>query len=337
MEENQSTVQEEAALALPPKITKENIDPLKYSRKGIVFSWIRSVVYTTVSALLIAVAAYSLIAPNNFTIGGASGLAILFNIAFGVPQWCILMAFNAPLLLVSYFFVKRRFAILSSLNIGLQTLFLLLLEELFPSFLIDFSAEISVGAGGEGAKIFAALSAGLCIGVAIALAFKAGGSTGGSDILAVMIQKKFATASIAWLIFAINFVIIAASLLVFRVKGNLALTLLPVMLAIFEAYIESRTNESVSNGFQSAVEFRIITNKPELMSTVLMKELSRGVTAVSVTGMYTKEERSMLICVVSRRQITTVRRIMKSVDPDSFATVSKVSQVLGLGFHASEH
>ncbi len=329
MEEKEPLPAEEQPL--PPKITKENIDPNAGSRKGVVLSWVRSIIYTAISSLLVAIAAYCLIEPNNFTVGGASGIAILINVATGgrVPQWIMLFGINLPLVVLSFFFVKKRFALLSTLNITLQTLWLLILEEaLSDYFLIEFD--------GDGVKIFAALAAGICIGTAIALAFKVGGSTGGADILAVIIQKKCAATSIAWMIFIINFIVIAASILVFRVEGNLALTLLPVMLSAFEAYIESRTNEAMTNGFQSAIEFRIITSKPEEMATALMKELSRGVTAIPATGMYTKGNYSMLLCVISRRQVATLRRIMKQIDPDSFAVMSKVSQVLGLGFYTDE-
>ncbi len=331
MEEKEPILEEQSTL--PPKITKENINPYLGSRKGIVFVWLRAVLYTVLSSLLVAVASYSLIAPNDFTVGGASGIGILLNVAFKIPQWIVVFGINLPLVCCSFFFVKKRFAILSALNIAMQTLWLLLLEELFPDFIIQFST--------NGEKIFAAIAAGLCIGVAVALAFKVGGSTGGADIVAVMIQRKCAAASIAWMIFIINCVIIGSSVFVFKEydedgKLHLALTLLPVMMSAFEAYIESKTNESMTNGFQSAIEFKIITEKPEEMSTALMKELSRGVTAIPATGMYTKTNHSMLLCVISRRQVSTLRRVMKSVDPDSFAVMSKVSQVLGLGFYSSE-
>ena len=92
----------------------------------------------------------------------------------------------------------------------------------------------------------------------------------------------------------------------------------------------------MTNGFQSAIEFRIVTDKPDELSLALMKELSRGVTSIPATGMYTKEEHAMIVCVVSRRQIGTVRRIMKQVDPAAFAVMSGVSQVLGLGFFSND-
>lgn len=323
--------------ALPPKITRENINPNAGTTKGMVTYWVRAFIFTILSSLLIAFSAYSLITPNNFTIGGASGIAILLNVVSDgrIPQSIVLFGLNFPLVVLSFFFVKKRFAILSTANIGLQTFWLFLLEQLFPNFYIVFP-------GGEASKLFAALAAGICIGTATALAFKVGGSTGGADILAVMIQKKIAAGSIAWIIFAINCVIIGSSVFVFYkidpMSGtlNYGATLLPIALSAFESYIESRTNESMTNGFQSAIEFRIITDKPDKMAAALMKELSRGVTALPATGMYTKMSHTMLICVVSRRQVNTLRRIMKQVDPESFAVMSKVSQVLGLGFYTSD-
>ncbi|MBO5457985.1 MAG: YitT family protein, partial [Clostridia bacterium] len=180
------------------------------------------------------------------------------------------------------------------------------------------------------------------VGTSVALAFKIGGSTGGTDITAVMIQKKINANSIAWTIFGLNCVIIGTSLFVFKptyyADGtiDLGMTLLPIMMAAFETYIESKTNESILNGFQSAREFRIITDKPEEMAQALMRELSRGVSALPATGMYTKDSHTMLVCVVNRRQVATLRRIIKKVDPDSFAVMSNVSQVLGLGFYTDQ-
>lgn len=330
-------VSQEESVVLPPKITKENIQSHEGTKKQIVFRWIKAVLYTMLSSLLVSFPSYALITPNNFTIGGFSGIAILINVATNgkVAQSTSLFCLNLPLVLLAFFLVKKRFAILSALNILFQTFWLFLIEQLFQdSIKITFP-------GGEASKIFAALAAGICVGAAIGLAFKVGGSTGGSDILAVIIQKKIAAGSIAWMLFIINCIIIGSSLLVFRKyneAGELLLgeTLLPIVLSAFESYLESKTNESITNGFQSALEFRIITDKPAEMSTALMNELGRGVTAVPATGMYTKINHTMLVCVVSRRQAATLRRIIKTIDPDSFAVTSKVSQVLGLGFYTSE-
>lgn len=322
--------------SLPRKITKDDFQLELESKKGKILQYIRCFIYTLLSSLLIAFAAYTLITPNNFTIGGISGIAILTNVASDgkIPQSIVLFGCNLPLVILAFFFVKKKFAVLSAMNIGMQTIWLFLIEQLLPDFKIIFP-------GGEASKIFAAVAAGICIGTAIALAFKIGGSTGGADILAVMIQKKIAAGSIAWMLFSINCIIIGSSVFVFTQKTpdgalDYGATLLPIVMSAFESYIESRTNESVTNGFQSAIEFRIITDKPEEMSAAIMKVLGRGVTAIPATGMYTRISHTMLCCVISRRQVGTLRRIMKSVDSDSFAIMSKVSQVLGLGFYASD-
>lgn len=331
MEEN-NQFEAEKESALPPKITKENFHEKTDNAQGKLLFWVRSLLYTAFASFLIAFAAHCLIAPNSFTIGGVAGIAILIEVSTNgnIPQSLTSICLNFPLLLLAFFFVKKRFAILSAANIGMQSLWLLMFEQVFPDFTIAFT-------GGEAEKIFAAIAAGLCIGTAIVLALKAGGSTGGGDILAVMIQRKVGATSIAWIIFSINVAVIGASLFVFYDPAQaIAYNLLPIMLSAFESYIESKTNEALTNGFQSAREFRIITDKPEEMAKALMKELSRGVTAIPATGMYTKFTHTMLLCVVSRRQVATLKRIMKKIDPDSFAVMSNVSQVLGLGFYTQE-
>ena len=328
--------------ALPPKITKENIDPDAGTRKGVVVAWVRSIIYTLFSSFLISLAVYSLITPNNFTIGGVSGLAVLANVASRgkIPLSALSFGLNIPLIILAFFFVKRRFAIVSTINILSQAGWLVLLENVFPHLHITFP-------GGDASKILAALAAGLLVGASIALAFKAGGSTGGADIVAVMIQKKCKATSIAWMLFLLNCIVIVSYVVVTNMtvleiprteEGHIhyGILFLPIIMSTFESYIESKTNESISNGFQSATEFRIITNKPDEMASALMHELSRGVTGLPATGMYTKETRTMLLCVVNRRQIPTVRRIAKEVDPDSFVVMAKAAQVLGLGFYTSD-
>ena len=327
--EEKEIVNEGTESSLPPKITKENIHANADSTKSKILLWLRAVLYSACSAFLVAFAANSLIAPNDFTIGGASGLAILINELTNIPQSILVLCINVPLLALAFFYVKKRFAILTAMNIGMQSIFLLILEQVIPNFKLEFANPAE--------KIFAAIAAGICIGSAVAIAFKVGGSTGGADILAVLIQRKVGATSIAWMIFSVNVVIIGSSLFVFYDKDvALAYNVLPVMLSVFEAYIESKTNESIMNGFQSAREFRIITDKPEEMAQALMRELSRGVTAIPATGMYTKITHTMLLCVVNRRQVAALKRIMKRIDPDSFAVMSNASQVLGLGFYVEE-
>ena len=313
--------------ALPPKITKENINPQAGSKREELMQWLKSIVMMFFTSILISFASYALIKANNFTVGGIAGTVILLNAGFGLKQSIGTVLLNAPLVVLSFFYVKKRFAVLSTINVAFQTVWFAIFEQI--GFKIVFT--------GNADRLFAAIAAALCFGTAIVFALKAGGSTGGGDILAVLIQKKLAAGSIAWILFTINSVVITASFFVFyNTEVDIAINLLPIMLSIFEAYVESKVNESLTNGFQSAIEFKIITDKQEQMAIAIMKELGRGVTSLPATGMYSKITHSMLVCVISRRQVSTLKRLIKKIDPDAFATVSNVSQVYGLGFHAGE-
>ena len=138
MEEN--IILDETNEILPPKITKENIDPNAGTKKAAFLSWARSIIYIFISSLLISIAVYCLIKPNGFTIGGVAGIGIIVNVAtneaidMSVFNFCL----NAPLVVLSFFFVKKRFAILSSMSILLQTLWLKILELLGDSAKITF-------------------------------------------------------------------------------------------------------------------------------------------------------------------------------------------------------
>lgn len=341
----QATVAENTAAqtqTLPPKITKEDFAPSKRKRDKF-WVWVKAALYTMLSSFCIAFAAHTLLGPNQFTIGGATGIAVLLYEAVGISKAITLACINLPLVVLSFFFVKKKFAILSALNIGMQSLWMLLLELLFPTNAETNLSKISiVFPGGEASKILAAIAAGLCVGLAISLAFKIGGSTGGADILSVMIQRKVKASSISMILFSINCIVIGSSVFVFKSTDNtdgatlFGQMFMPIVLAAFEAFIEIRTYEAMLNGLQSAVEFRIITDKPEEMSNAIMREMSRGVTAIPAKGMYTKITHTMLVCVVSKRQVTTLQKIMQTVDPDSFAVTSKATQVLGLGFFRSD-
>ena len=313
---------------LPKKITKENF--IKNTKQDRILGLCRTAFYLLLSSLLISIATHCLIGPNEFTVGGVAGIAIMIAYVTkgAFPQSAALLCVNLPLLILAFIVIKRKFAFLTISNILMQSLWLLLLENV-GNLQIVFDPSM---------KMFAAVAGGVCIGAAVAFAFKVGGSTGGVDIVAVLIQKKFPAPSIAKMIFIVNAIVISVSFFVYYKDGEtIAVNLMPIIMVLFESYVESKTNDSLTSGFQSALEFRIITDKPEELSIALMRELSRGVTSVAATGMYTKETHAMLICVISRRQVATLRRVMKQVDPNAFAVMSNVSQVLGLGFFSSEN
>ena len=309
------------------KANYPDVEQVTKEKKTKTVEFLQSLALILASSLLIAVAVHCFINPNGFTIGGIAGLSVTLSFITkgALKPSVIVFCLNVPLLVVSYFFVKKKFALLSLINSLLQSLWLAIFEiTLFP--VVQFQD--------VGLKIFAALATGVCLGAAVALALKAGGSTGGLDVLAVMIQKKTSFTSIAQLIAILSSSVILLDFFVrLQPDQDLSISLLPILLALAEIYFERKTNDTIMNGYRSAIEFRIITDKPDELASALMTELSRGVTALPAKGMYLQKEHTMLVCVVSRNQINAFKRIIKRVDPDSFAVLSNVSQVVGVGFY----
>ena len=324
--QTENKTEAQALPPLPTKKTKESFLP-PGGPGARAFYVARTLLLLALSAFLVALSSYCLIAPNDFAVGGVTGIAIILERASDgkIPQSVSIFCVNFPLIAVSFFLVKKKFALLTLTNVVLQSVFLTLMERLgMPRLEFD-------------EKIFAALAGGIGIGSAIAVALKLGGSTGGMDVVAVIVQKKFAANSIAWMLFFLNCLVIASSFFVYRVPGDASASVLPLIMAACEQFVESKANDTITNGFHSAIEFRIITDKPEEMSLAIISRLGRGVTSLPATGMYTKETHAMLVCVIHRRQITAFRRVIKEVDPDSFAVMSNVSQVLGLGFFSGDN
>ena len=150
MEEKELGVKEELPAAetaedntLPKKITKEDFQLAETTPKAKVMQWVRLVFVTILSSFLIAFTVYGLITPNNFTIGGIAGMAILINhmLPF-LPQSTIVFCLNVPLLILALIYLKRKFAILSVMNIGMQSLWLFIFEQC-NMFTVDFSGGAS--------------------------------------------------------------------------------------------------------------------------------------------------------------------------------------------------
>ncbi len=330
---------------LPPKRTKETFKKESETTKAKVVGLLKSIGLMTLASILVAFNANSLISPNNFTVGGMTGIAVMLN---KLLHWNIGLCFlllNAPLLIMALIVLKKKFAIITLYSVVLTSVLtdLKLFKEIIPKFCFETTV---AGKFPTGEPIFSGICAGIIMGLAIGLALRSGGCTGGADIIALLIQKKVHSSSIAKMLFIVNSTIIFISMFVYKSSyvGDLApsdptyygLMLFPIIKSVFELFVESKVIDAFSNGFSSAIEFRIITDKPEDMSMALISRLGRGVTKINATGMYTKENHAIILCVINKRQIPALKRIIKDVDPDSFAVMTNVSQVIGLGFYSSE-
>lgn len=266
------------------------------------------------SAVLRALSVHCFVIPNNFAPGGVTGIATMLQEFTHLNSGIFIFAINLPLLIASFFLINKRFAIISAVGIVLQSLLLLLLEKVnFYTYSEPYNT------------VLAAVAGGVLGGAGIGLILKIGGSSGGTDIIATFIYKHYSATNVSWFIFILDSVVVFVSFFVY------GYVLTPVLLSLAEMFASARANELILYGFKSALKFEIVTTRPDELSKELMARLNRGVTAIQAKGMYSGTDKTLLVCVVRRRQVSAFQKILKNY-PDSFAYISTTTEVMGLGF-----
>ena len=256
--------------------------------------------------------------PLGLVTGGLSGLTIIVKflseklLGYGIPLWITNLALNIPLFLIS---IKQRgieFAKKSMWGVGLLTLALWYTE--FIPNLLDVQGDLLLGG----------IFGGAILGLGVGIVLKAGGTTGGTDMLATIIKFKHNRFPIAKLILVLDGLIILAGMLVF---GSTK-----AMYAIIAVFISSKVINWVLEGMHHAKAAFILSNHSQEISEAIMTKLPRGVTGIKAQGMYTKQDKEMLYVVVSRKEITKLRDMVKAIDHEAFITIADGREVLGQGF-----
>ncbi|MDE7464600.1 MAG: YitT family protein [Clostridiales bacterium] len=253
------------------------------------------------------------IEPHNFAPGGATGIATMLNYATGFETGWIYLIINAPLIVIAFIFIGKSFAIKTGAAIGMSSLSMILLDY------VDFTKLVVEN------PVLSALASGSLGGIGLALMLKIGGSTGGSDIIAVCIQKKLSATNVSWFIYAIDAMIVFVSAFVYRDGLN------PVLISLVEMFCLAKMTDVITSGFKTALKYEIITKDPEPLSQDILHKLHRGVTCTKVMGMYSHDERYMLTCIIRKHQLSEFNKLMQSY-PDTFAYLSNTREVVGLGF-----
>lgn len=264
---------------------------------------------------LMSVAINSVFDAAGMVTGGFSGIAILVKswtqgiVNGGIPLWVTNFVLNVPLFLIGirvkgFRFAKRAFIGDMSLTFWLAVL---------PTFEI---------AGDD--LLLAAVYGGVIQGVGIGLVFLGRGTTGGTDMLAALIQKRLRHYSIAQIMQVIDGLVVLVGMYVFGMHRALY--------AIIAVFLVTKVSDGIIEGLKFSKQAYIITDRPEEISAMIMDELDRGVTGIHVKGMYSGEEKTMLYCVVGKKEIVALKERVDEVDPAAFVIVSDAREVHGEGF-----
>ncbi len=247
--------------------------------------------------------------PQGLVTGGVSGLAIILKDQAGIPLWITNMCVNVPLFFLSlrlkgWKFVKRVLVAEAALTVSLA-----ILPEY--AFLKDD-------------LILTALFGGVFSGVGTGMMLLCHATTGGTDTMAALIHTKLRHYSINQILQVLDGLVVVAGAGVFGVRY--------AFYAVIAVVVLAKVSDGMIEGMHFAKAAYIITDYKEQISREIMDHMERGVTLIDASGAYTGEKRDIVFCVVSKKEIVTVKEIVRCTDPRAFVIVSDVREVLGEGF-----
>lgn len=287
------------------------------------------------SGVIRAIGIFFFTTPNQFAPGGTNGIAVMLeyaielNAGIYLNSGIFLLIINVPLFFVAFFYLGKREAILSTLSIFASSGILMLMG-LFKNELafLQYGPK-SVGVLGEiGNRLLGAVAGGIFLGISLAIMIKSCGTSGGTTILASLVNKKYRNLSVSALTSAFDACVVCASVFVYH-NGNTATAVLdPVLLALVSLFVTGKVSDVILQGFKSAYKFEIITTHPEEIAAEIMRETRHSVTKMEAEGMYSREGKSMLVCIIRKRQIAQLQRIIRKY-PDTFAYFTPASEVYG--------
>ena len=266
----------------------------------------------TVGSLLTALGINLFLAPNKIAAGGVSGIAIILHYLIKVPIGATMLAINVILFIMAFLILGRSF--------GLKSIYATVILSVF----VDGLAQIIPNSWAVQDLLLAVLFGDFLTGIGIAMVLSRDASTGGTDIIA-MILTKFTGIDVGKTLLFVDFLVTLFAAISFgKIIG---------MYSLLAVIVNTTTINYVLEGISTSFKVIVITMKGKKIAERTIKELNRGVTILEATGAYTGEKRDMLWIILKRpREMIKLRNIIKEEDPTAFMTVSHVREVLGKGF-----
>lgn len=269
--------------------------------------------------------------PNNLVGGGVSGVASIIQygtrgfIKIGTTYFVI----NAILLVIALFTLGKSFGGKTVFAVILASVGLNVFQDLIPAEIIQTLAI-------DNGKLMSTIMGGIMVGVGIGLTMSQGGSSGGTDIIALIVNK-YRNVSPGRMILLMDVVIILSSMLVpsYTADGDLlpwTEKVTTVVYGFILVMVNSTVIDLYLSGSRQSVQVFILSKKYEQIADTITHELRRGVTVLDGKGWYTKHSTEVLMVITRKTDLSILLRAIKSIDPDAFLSVSSVTGVYGKGF-----
>ncbi|RBP44840.1 YitT family protein [Garciella nitratireducens] len=273
---------------------------------------VKRIFLVLLGSLFMAISVNGFLIPHKLLSSGVTGISILFNYLLDIPISLMILILNIPIFIVGYKLINREFIIISFIGMISLSIFISLTDNL-PIFVDDV--------------LLATIFGGVLSGLGAGIVFTNRGSTGGMDIIAVILRKYFSI-NIGNTLFIINALIVLISSFFFGIK--LALY---TMISI---YINTIVVDKVQEGLDRKKAILVITNKYDEVTYAIMNQIHRGVTLLEGKGGFTKDSKKIIFCTIAPFQLAKIREIILKNDQNAFITVLDAAEVVGKGFKNKE-
>ncbi|OLP65006.1 hypothetical protein BACPU_19620 [Bacillus pumilus] len=253
---------------------------------------------------------------NNLAEGGFTGITLLLYFLFHIDPSISNLVLNIPIFFIGWKMLGRTMFTYTIVGTVSLSVFL----SIFQRFQIHMPLQHDLA--------LAALFAGVFIGTGLGIIFKFGGTTGGVDIIARLMNKHYQIA-MGRTMFIFDACVIAISLTYLNYKE--------AMYTLVAVFVAAKVIDFMQEGAYAAKGAMIISEKDDIIQKKITDDMERGVTILKGIGSYTKQERNVLYCVVPKNELVHLKSVVTSVDPHAFVSVSDVHDVLGEGFTLDEH
>jgi uncharacterized membrane-anchored protein YitT (DUF2179 family) len=256
------------------------------------------------------------VSPFRLAPGGVYGISIVIHHLFNTPIGLVGLLIDIPLIIIGIKVLGPKFGIKTVMGSVLLSLWITLLE-----FTYGYEPLVNDD------PLLSSIFGGVLIGFGLGLIFKSKASSGGSDIIA-MVLNKYTKIPVGQLIIAVDGIIVMVSLIAFD-DWRIPLYSWVVI------FVTGKVVDAIVEGVSYDKTCMIITDKPDEVSKKILKDLSRGGTFIKARGMYSGEEKDIIYTVINRREVAMLQEYIRSIDPNAFMTVIDANEIIGNGFRSS--
>ena len=275
------------------------------------------VLFILVGSVCYAVAIGTFSDPHNIAPGGLTGIAILLNYIFDwIPVGLATIVMNVPLIIASWFILSKSMAIRTMWGIVISSV----MVDLMEGWLKDIYPP-----GPQANPLLVCIFGGAILGLGVGLILRRGGTTGGSEVISRLLEKKYPHMSVGTLILGVDAVVIALSAVVYGALEN-------AMYAVVFVFIGAQIIDRVVYGGRSGKMIMIMSKKQPEITEAIMTKVERGVTLLKSKGGYSGEDQNTMLVAVRKDEVFRLRKTVFEIDPDAFLMMLTTDEVRGLGF-----